>query len=125
MKFKALFLGLLMAVVTSPVFAAGQPYSDGAFAAAQAANKMIVVDVFKRGCPTCAAQQPALQEAQRRFPNAVFFEVDYNNDRASVNKFRAVRQSTLIVYRGTQERARLVAETNQNRILSEFAKGAQ
>jgi thiol-disulfide isomerase/thioredoxin len=99
-------------------------YEAAMFDKAQAANQHIVVEVFKKGCPTCAAQQPGLKAAREKYPNATFVTVDFNGDEAPVERFKAVKQSTIIVYKGATEVARIVGETDADAIVAAIGKGA-
>ena len=99
-------------------------YNADAFQKAQNSNKMIVVDVYKDGCGTCAKQKPALEAARSQYPDAEFFRVDFVNDKQAVKKFKAIKQSTIIVFKGTEERGRVLGETDQEKILAMIAKGA-
>jgi thiol-disulfide isomerase/thioredoxin len=126
---KTCFAIALTAMVLSfaaPVIAMEQKatYESAMFDKAQADNKHIVVEVFKKGCPTCAAQQPGLNSAKAKFPNATFVTVDFNGDADPVARFKAVKQSTIIVYKGSKEVARLVGETDADAIVAAIAKGA-
>lgn len=100
-----------------------EDYSSTAFDTAQKSGKHIVVEVFKQGCGTCAAQQPALKEARKQYPNAVFLAFDFASNLDAVRKFRVVKQSTIIVFKGDDEVARLIGETNQDKILGAIGKG--
>lgn len=118
-------LALVPALTPTPAFAGEtMAYTDAAFKNAQAANKLIVVEVFKTGCPTCKLQQPGLKEARARFPDATFLKVDFENDAGPVKMFKAVKQSTIIVYKGKQEVARSVGETETGAIVGLIEKGA-
>ena len=121
----AALAGLTLAFA-APVIAMEQKatYEMAMFDKAQAADQHIVVEVFKKGCPTCAAQQPGLKAAQEKFPNATFVTVDFNGDAAPVERFKAVKQSTIIVYKGSKEVARIVGETDSDAIVAAIGKGA-
>lgn len=122
----ALALTGLAMTFAAPVIAMEQKatYQAAAFDMAQAENKHIVVEVFKKGCPTCAAQQPGLNAAKAKFPNATFVTVDFLGEADPVKRFQAVKQSTIIVFKGSKEVARLVGETNSDAIVAAIAKGA-
>jgi thiol-disulfide isomerase/thioredoxin len=121
----AALAGLTLAFV-APAMAMEQKatYEAAMFDKAQAADQHIVVEVFKKGCPTCAAQQPGLKAAKEKFPNATFVTVDFQGDAEPVKRFKAVKQSTIIVYKGANEVARIVGETDSDAIVAAIAKGA-
>lgn len=98
-------------------------YQPAEFATAQKQQKHVIIEVFKRGCSTCAAQQPALEKARQQYPDAVFMKVDFEHDAEAVTKFKAVKQSTIIVFKGSAEVDRLVGVTDQAAILAAIGKG--
>lgn len=99
-------------------------YTAAAFETAQGKNRHIVVEVFKQGCGTCKAQQPSLDAARAQYPDAVFLKFDFANNQTAVTRFKVVKQSTIIVFKGQDEVARLIGETDRGKILSAIAKGA-
>jgi thiol-disulfide isomerase/thioredoxin len=99
-------------------------YQAAEFAAAQQQQKHVIVEVFKKGCSTCAAQQPALEKARQQFPHAVFMKVDFEHDAEAVAKLKVVKQSTIIIFKGTAEVDRLVGVTDPVAILAAIGKGA-
>lgn len=99
-------------------FAAEQPFSADAFAAAQAAGKPIIVHVYAPWCPTCRAQEPTLQklEADPKFAGAAAFRVDFDSQKDAVRALKATSQSTIIVFKGAKEVGRSVGETSAKAI---------
>lgn len=91
-----------------------RPYDAGAFAAAQAAGKPVLIDVHAGWCPTCRAQASAIDALtdDPRFRTLVVFRVDYDNQREIMRSFGARARSTLIAFSGTTETGRLVGETD-------------
>ncbi len=124
--FKSIALLFLLLTISNTAFAAEgvQTYQPERFNHAQYHDQMIVVDIYKDGCGTCAKQEPALQAAREIYPDAAFFRVDFARDKEAVKRFRAIKQSTIIVFKGDQERARSMGETNKEKILQMIAKGA-
>lgn len=94
-----------------------QPYSAEALAAAQSAGKPVAVHFHAPWCPTCRAQAKVFdgfrQDASLPLPLLV---ADYDSERALRQKLSVRTQSTLIVWRGTQETARLAGETDPDRL---------
>lgn len=99
-------------------------YSDDVFAAAQAAGKQIVIDVWKKGCSTCKAQHPSIEEAKKIYPNAVFLKINFLDQKEAVEKFDVAKQSTIIVFKGDKETGRVVGETNKQKLLELISTGA-
>lgn len=107
---------LLLALLASvPAFASPvwSNYSSETFSRAQAAGKTIIVDVHATWCPTCRAQAPILDSLRNepQLKNAIFVKVDFDTEKAFLRQHRIPRQSTVLVFRGTRETARSIAET--------------
>lgn len=115
---------LPMLALAVPAYAfEAKPFSAAALSAAQASGKPILVEVHADWCPTCRAQTATLGKlaADARFKDFVVLRVDFDSQKDDVRKLNARSQSTLIVYRGTQERGRVVgdaAEASLNALLS-------
>ena len=123
-KLPAIALALLVTSISAYALDGAVTYQPAAFEKAQQADKMIVVDIYKDGCGTCAKQKPALEAARAMYPEATFFRVDFASDKKAVKKFSAVKQSTIIVFKGAEEKGRVLGETNKEKILAMIAKGA-
>jgi thioredoxin-like negative regulator of GroEL len=95
-----------------------RPFDAKAFAAAQDAGKPVLVEIHAGWCPTCKAQKPILDKlsGQPKYSGVERFRVDFDDQKDVVKQFKAQVQSTLIVYRGRNEVARSVGETDEGRI---------
>ena len=104
---------------SSLVFAAGQaPFDAKAFKAATDAGKPVLVEIHADWCGECKAQNLVLNRLtlEPRYSNLIRFRVDYDRQKDLVKAFHARKQSTLVLYKGTTELARVVGETNENKI---------
>ena len=113
--------GMLAAVMLGslPAIAADwKPFTQAEFSTAQKDGKPILVDIFAPWCPTCRAQKPILEEltAKPEFKDLVVLVVDFDHQTNDVRALKAQQQSTLIVYKGAEEIARTVGETNPGNI---------
>ncbi|MBL8568562.1 MAG: thioredoxin family protein [Phreatobacter sp.] len=121
---------LLIACVTAgiaaalPASAMPQRFTQAAFDAARTAGKPILVEVTAPWCPVCRAQKPILSRltAEDRFRDLVVLEVDFDSQKDVVRAFNVQKQSTLIVFRGMQERGRSTGDTNAGSIAALVAK---
>lgn len=101
-----------------------EPFSDERFTELQAAGEVVLVDVFADWCPTCARQQEILAEYRTENPDKAFtiLEVDFDEDKDLVRRFRAPRQSTFLLFSGENQIWYSVAETRSERIFEELDK---
>lgn len=110
----AMSLALAAATLAGEV----RPYSADAFASAQADNAPIVVHVTAEWCPTCHVQRPIVRSLAEdpANPDLLVFEIDFDDDKDVLRQFGVRSQSTLIAFRGTEERARSVGVTSSTGI---------
>ena len=103
--------GLSQAVAASPTV----PYTADAFKAAQASGSPILIEIHADWCPTCKAQKPILDKltAEPKFKDLKIFRVDFDAMKPAVHEFGAKMQSTLIVFKGTNEQGRSVGDTRE------------
>src|SRR5262249_41339617 len=102
-----------------PAFAGMErPFDNAAFAAAQEAGKPVLVEIHADWCPTCRAQKPAPAKlsGQPKCSGVERFRIAYDAQKDLVKRFKAKMQSTLVVYRGKDEVARSVGETDEGKI---------
>ena len=113
--------GLLFAAAS---WAAGKPFDQAGFEAAQAAGKPILVEIHADWCPTCRAQEPIISALIREPKNADFvvLRVDFDNQKDVLKRLRTQYQSTLIVFKGKKEVSRSTGETRKDEIAAQLAK---
>lgn len=89
-------------------------FTDQAFEAAQAAGRSIILDVTAPWCPICRAQKPHLDAAlaDPRLAGALLLEVDFDSQKSALQRFGVRQQSTLIAFKGRQERGRATGITD-------------
>lgn len=96
-----------------------KPYSAAALAQAQQAGQPVALHFHADWCPTCRAQDKALQSlAEEKGLDLTVLKVDYDNEKELKRQFKVSTQSTLIVLRGTKEAARLVGDTSKLNIMN-------
>ena len=93
-------------------------FTPQGFAAAQREGKPILVYISASWCPTCAVQKPVLDQLMEtpEFHDLAVFRIDFDTQKDFVRAVGAQTQSTLIVFRGTTERGRLVGDTDRDAI---------
>ncbi len=93
-----------------------EPFTQARFDELQREDALVLVDVWAPWCPTCAQQQPLIAAYQEAHPEANLrvLRVDFDSQKDVVSKLDAPRQSTLILYKGTEREWFSVAETRQD-----------
>jgi thiol-disulfide isomerase/thioredoxin len=106
--------------------AAPVEYSDAAFDSAQKEGKSILIDVSAPWCPTCKAQAPILMDLENdpKFMNFTIFHVDFDSQKPVLKRFGVRTQSTLIAFKGPEEKGRSVGDTDAKSIAALFSKAA-
>lgn len=119
----ALALGVL-AVAPAASALERLDYTIAAFDAALAAGKPILVEIQAPWCPTCRAQTPILSKIEERpeFANLVVLHIDFDSQKDAVRRFRALKQSTLIAFKGGKEAARSLGDTDPASLAALVAK---
>lgn len=118
-------LGLAGIAAIRPARAAERAaWSDAAFDAAQAAGRPILIDVWASWCPTCRAQEPGVEAAlaDPAFATALFLKVNFDDDKDALRRLRVRSQSTLIAFRGREERGRAIGITDPVAIRALYLK---
>jgi thiol:disulfide interchange protein len=93
------------------------PYSAAALAAAQNAGEPVALHFHATWCSTCKAQDKAFTELQSD-PSLklTVLQADYDTEVALKKQLKVRSQSTLIVFRGSTERARSSGDTQPERL---------
>lgn len=121
-----ILLSALLLAVAGLVFAAGEePYSDARFSELTSAGQPVLIDVYAPWCPTCRKQSKVIGALLKEPQLAAIsvLKVDYDEQTDAVARFQAPRQSTLVMFRGTSETGRLVAETSETAIRALLLSG--
>lgn len=114
---------LVSSVLFSAPSLASQPFDEAAFALAQKADKPILVDVTASWCPVCQMQGRIIEKLEAENPQLVVFAVDFDNSPDVLARFGVIYQSTLIVFRGPNEVARSIGDTDEDRIAAMVGEG--
>jgi len=95
-----------------------RPFDAAAFDAAKRDAKPVLIEITAPWCSVCRAQKPIIQAlaANPKYAGMTVLEVDFDNQKDVVRSFGARSQSTLIMFRGGEETARSVGDTNPDRI---------
>jgi thioredoxin 1 len=92
-------------------------YSDQALADAQAAGKSVALHFHAEWCGSCKVQAMVFDTLRKEGkPEVTVLVVDYDKAQAIKSRFGVRTQSTIIVFKGAKETARLSGETRESRI---------
>jgi len=93
-------------------------FSDAAFDAARAAGRPVIVEVTAPWCPTCRAQRPHVDAALAApdLAGALLLTVDFDSQKDALRRLAVRSQSTLIAFKGAEERGRATGITDGEQI---------
>lgn len=96
------------AMTATPTAAPFAPYSKAAFDTARAAGKTTLVFFHAPWCSVCRAQEPkVVARLTGSARHVVAFKADYDTSTALRTEMNVAKQSTLILFKGNEEIARL------------------
>lgn len=107
------------AATAAHAFAADvKAYDEAAFKAAQDAGSSIVVHVTAPWCPTCKAQEAAIDEVGKKpdYANVKVFRVDFDSQKPVWTAWKVNSQSTLIAFKGAAETGRIVGQSKPDAV---------
>ncbi len=117
-----LFLTLLISTAAQAV---ELPFTTERFHTLQQEGKPVLVFIHADWCPTCKKQENILGELLPRdeFKPITMLKVDFDTQKEVVNGFGVKYQSTLIVFRGRDEKGRVTASTDRGEIAALIRRG--
>lgn len=121
------FAALTALLLSTASFALeSEAFSDERFEALKADGALVLIDVWAPWCPTCRRQREILAAFQEAHPDVdlTILEVDYDDDKDLVRRFRAPRQSTLLLFKGEEQVWFSVAETREEVIYEQLLNAA-
>lgn len=123
---KTVLRSLSMFLLVFPLYAqaVGEPYTQEKLDALNESGQPVLVFVHAEWCPTCRTQDKLLGELlpTREFKAITTLKVDFDAQKSVVKAFGVQYQSTLILFKGGKEAARVTGETDRERIAALLRK---
>ena len=122
--FALLFTAFLISFTSVSFAMDSTPFTKAKFDELQSQGKVVLVDVHAKWCSTCKKQQKALKTYFENNPERELhvFKVDFDDQKDIVTMFRAPRQSTFVLFKGTEQLWFSVAETRYDVIEENLEK---
>lgn len=95
-----------------------KPFSAAALASAQKAGQPVAVHFHAEWCPTCRKQSTVLTQlkSDKSLEAVTVLVADYDAERELRKTLEVRTQSTLVVFKGATERARVAGETDSAKL---------
>ena len=120
-------VGIVLAGLSPIVMALDiQPYSAERLAQLQTAGKAVGVHFHAEWCGTCKTQEKALQaiKSEGSLPGVALLVADYDKEKELRKQMKVRAQSTLVVFKGSQEVARVGGDTEAAKLKAALAKAS-
>jgi thioredoxin 1 len=94
-----------------------KPYSEAAFAQSQKTGQASALHFHADWCPTCKKQSSSIEQLKAdKVLNLTIYVANYDTEKGLKQKHGVNAQSTLIVFKGAAEKARLAGQTSPEAI---------
>ena len=97
-------------------------FSEEIFEKAKASGKTIVVNSYEVWCGTCNKQTKILDQAEKEFKDIVFLSYEQSKNKNIAKKLDIKFWTTIVVYKGNDEVARVVGQTDKEIIYAAIQK---
>ncbi|MDP1527542.1 MAG: thioredoxin family protein [Rhodocyclaceae bacterium] len=100
------------------------PYEEASFAQARAAGKVTALQFHSGWCPICVMQERGVKALKddKALADVTVFQADYFKEEALRKRFNVSSFSTLVFFKGEQERARTTGDFKPEQIKQHFGK---
>jgi len=98
-------------------------FSEEIFEKAKVSGKTVVVNSYEVWCGTCSKQTKILDQAEKEFKDVIFLSYEQSKNKNIAQKLSIKFWTTIVVYKGNDEVARIVGQTDKDIIYSAIQKG--
>ena len=121
---KKLFISLFLLVCLSANAVEKKTnFSEEIFKNAKASGKTVVINSYEVWCGTCSKQTKILNQAEKEFKDIIFLSYEQSKNKDTAQKLSIKFWTTIVVYKGNDEVARIVGQTDKEIIYSAIQKG--
>ena len=121
---KKLFISLFLFVCLSANAVEKKTnFSEEIFENAKASGKTVVINSYEVWCGTCSKQTKILDQAEKEFTDIVFLSYEQSKNEGIAQKLGIKFWTTIVVYKGNDEVARIIGQTDKETIYSAIQKG--
>ena len=121
---KKLFISLFLLVCLSANAVEKKTnFSEEIFENAKVSGKTVVVNSYEVWCGTCSKQTKILDQAEKEFTDIVFLSYEQSKNESIAQKLGIKFWTTIVVYKGNDEVARIIGQTDKETIYSAIQKG--
>ena len=116
---------LLFLLVQFPAKAADKytNFSIESLESAKATGKTLVINSYEPWCWSCRKQDKVLLDAKKEFKDVVFLTYQQGKNKDIAKTLEINFRSTIVIFKGKKEIARLVGQTDKEQIFSAIKKG--
>jgi len=118
-------LVILILLIQFPLNAADKytNFSLSSLEKARANGKTVVVNSYEPWCWSCRKQDKVLIGAKEEFKNVVFLTYQQGKNKDIAEALSVSVRTTIVVFRGKKEVARIIGQTGKEEIYSAIQKG--
>jgi len=98
-------------------------FTKEVFENAKTSGKTIVINSYEVWCGTCSKQTKILNQAEKEFKDIIFLSYEQSKNKDIAQKLGIKFWTTIVVYKGDNEIARIVGQTDKETIYSAIQKG--
>ena len=98
-------------------------FSIDVFEEAKASGKTIVINSYEVWCGTCGKQTKILDQAEKEFKDIIFLSYEQSKNENIAKQLGIKFWTTIVIYKGDNEVARIVGQTNKKIIYATIQKG--
>ena len=98
-------------------------FSEKVFIDAINSGKTVVVNSYEVWCGTCSKQTKILDQAEKKFKDIIFLSYEQSKNKDIAKNLSIDFWTTIVVYKGNEEVARIIGQTDKKTIYSAIQKG--